>query len=96
MSQRIGPVAVLPPEGDPRLYGVSEGLLDAVAEETRRIIDECYREALRVLVDNRARLDAIVEQLLVNETLDEADVYAAAGIPPPKHADPAPAALAPA
>jgi cell division protease FtsH len=27
MSERIGPVAVLPPEGDPRMFGVSEGTL---------------------------------------------------------------------
>lgn len=29
---------------------------------------------------NRDRLDAIAEQLLIHETLDEPDVYAAAGI----------------
>jgi cell division protease FtsH len=86
MSDRIGPVTVLPEEGDPRMLGVSEGLLDAVGEEVRRIIDECYDEAVRLLRDNRDKLDRIVEQLLIHETLDEADVYAAAGIPRPVHA----------
>jgi cell division protease FtsH len=80
MSERVGPVAVLPPEGDPRMLGVSEGTLDAVAEEVRRLIDECYRKAMTLLRENRQRLDAIVEELLRHETLDEAAVYAAAGL----------------
>jgi cell division protease FtsH len=90
MSERIGPVSVLPREGDPRMMGVSDGLLDAVDDEVRRIIDECYAEAARQLHDNRDKLDAIVEQLLLHETLDEPDVYAAAGIARPER-EPAPA-----
>ena len=37
------------------------GLLDAVDEEVRRITDECYAEARRLLRENRAKLDAIVD-----------------------------------
>jgi cell division protease FtsH len=74
-------VSVLPAEGDPRMAGVSDALLDAVDEEVHRIADECLAEARRLLKENRGRLDAIVEQLLARETLDEAEVYAAAGIP---------------
>jgi len=83
MSERIGPVTVLPQEGDPRMEGVSEGMLDAVDEEVRRIIDECYTAATALLQDNRDKLDTIVQQLLIHETLDEPDVYAAAGITRP-------------
>ncbi|WP_251041306.1 hypothetical protein [Arthrobacter sp. ISL-30] len=46
MSERIGPVQVLPEEGDPRAMGVSEGMLDVLAEETRRLVDQCYERAL--------------------------------------------------
>ena len=81
MSPRIGPVSVFPPEGDPRMLGVSEGMLDLVAEEVRRLIDECYQQATRLLRENRDRLDAIAEALLTHETLDEAEVYEAAGMP---------------
>jgi cell division protease FtsH len=81
MSERIGPVSVFPPEGDPRMFGVSEGLLDAVAEEVRRLIDECHREATSLLTQNRRRLDGIAQALLDHETLDEAAAYAAAGLP---------------
>jgi cell division protease FtsH len=90
MSERLGPVSVLPPEGDPRMLGVSEGTLDVLAGEVRRMVDECYREAKALLTANRHRLDAIVEQLLAHETLDEAAVYAAAGLSPAT----APAAVA--
>jgi cell division protease FtsH len=88
MSERIGPVSVFPPEGDPRMFGVSEGTLDAVAEEVRRLVDESYSRAIALLKKNRRSLEAIVEQLLAHETLDEAAVYAAAGIerrPPDAH-----------
>ena len=81
MSERIGPVSVFPPEGDPRMLGVSEGMLDAVGEEVRRLVDECHRDATSLLTQNRGRLDAIAKGLLEHETLDEAAVYAAAGIP---------------
>ncbi len=83
MSERIGPLSVLPPEGDPRMAGISDGLLDAVDEEVRRITDECYAEARRLLRENRDKLDAIVVQLLERESLDEPEIYAAAGIPRP-------------
>jgi cell division protease FtsH len=83
MSERIGTLSVLPAEGDPRMAGISDGLLDAVDEEVRRITDECYAEARRLLRENRAKLDAIVVQLLAHESLDEPEIYAAAGIARP-------------
>jgi len=83
MSERIGRLSVLPAEGDPRMAGVSEEMLNTVDEEVRRITDECWQEARRLLAENRSKLDRIVEQLLAHETLDEAEVYAAAGIEHP-------------
>ena len=83
MSERIGTLSVLPAEGDPRMAGISDGLLDAVDEEVRRITEECYAEARRLLRENRDKLDAIVTQLLARESLDEPEIYAAAGIARP-------------
>jgi cell division protease FtsH len=97
MSERIGTLSVLPAEGDPRMAGVSEGLLDAVDDEVRRITDECYGEARRLLRENRGKLDAIVAELLARESLDEAEIYAVAGItrPPgsPRTPPPVPASV---
>jgi cell division protease FtsH len=84
MSERIGSVSVLPAEGNPRMAGTSDAMLNAVDEEVRRIVDECYAEARRLLKANRDKLDAIVKQLLIHETLDERGVYAAAGISRPE------------
>src|SRR3712207_8610140 len=47
-----------------------------IYEEVRRISEECYAEARRLLRENRDRLEAIVEQLLEHETLDEPEIYA--------------------
>jgi cell division protease FtsH len=91
MSERIGTLSVLPSEGDPRMAGISDGLLDAVDEEVRRITDECYAEARRLLREHRQKLDAIVTQLLAHESLDEPEIYEAAGIRRPRvTAQPAP------
>jgi cell division protease FtsH len=81
MSERVGTLSVLPAEGDPRMAGISDALLNVVDDEVRRLVDDCYSEARRLLRDNRHKLDAIVERLLASETLDEAEVYAAASIP---------------
>jgi len=65
------------------MAGVSDGLLDAVDEEIRRLTDEAYDQARQLLHDNRDKLDAIASELLTHETLDEPEVYAAAGIDRP-------------
>jgi cell division protease FtsH len=65
------------------MSGVAEETLNAVDQEARRLIDEAYQRAIALLSENRQRLDNIVVQLLEHETLDETDVYAAAGIPRP-------------
>ena len=80
MSERIGPVQVLPEEGDPRAAGVSEGMLDAVSEEVRALVDECYERARVVLRENQWRLESLVKQLLEKETLDEPEIYQAAHV----------------
>jgi cell division protease FtsH len=92
MSERVGRRSVLPSDGEPRMAGVSNGLLDTVDEEVRRITDECYMEARRLLRENRPKLDAIVAALLARESLDEAEIYAAGGLARPI-ARPAPAPL---
>src|SRR5690606_41194922 len=68
LFRSVGPVSVLPKEGDPRMAGVSDDMLSAVDEEVRRLIDECYAEARKLLRENRDRLDNIVAELLEHET----------------------------
>jgi cell division protease FtsH len=83
MSPAIGPVSVLPPpEQEPTFAGdgVGPAMKELVDAEIRRIIDECYAEAVDTLRSNRTRLDRLAAALLERETLDEDEAYAAAGV----------------
>ncbi|MCL1841602.1 MAG: ATP-dependent zinc metalloprotease FtsH [Propionibacteriaceae bacterium] len=84
MSEKVGPVYVLSDQIDPRTEGIAENTLDMVDEEVRRIIGECQQQAVQLLKDHRDQLEAIATALLEHETLDEDQVYAAAGIERPK------------
>ena len=88
MSEAVGLVAVLgtdsagswaPWSGD----GPSEKTRQLVDDEVRALTDTAYDEALELLHDHLDRLAALAQALLDRETLDEADAYAAAGIPRP-------------
>lgn len=83
MSQKVGPVTVLNDEVDPRQLGISDSTLASVDAEVRRIIGECHERAVTMLREHRAQLDAVATTLLAKETLDESEVYAAAGIERP-------------
>jgi cell division protease FtsH len=82
MSRAIGPVAVLPADGQsPLLPGVSETserTQQLVDEEVRRIVESAHEETTVSLTLHRANLDALVGALLAHETLDEAAAYSAA------------------
>jgi cell division protease FtsH len=84
MSAAVGPIAVIPRDGrSPLLLGadeVSEETQRLVDEEVRRLVDAAYEEVLQLLSDNRDKLDGLAQALLEHETLDEAEVYAAAGV----------------
>jgi cell division protease FtsH len=86
MSEAIGPMSVLPPDGDvPLAHGaVAESTRQLVDTEARRIVEECYGHALRRLGEHRDQLEALARALLERETLDEVDAYAAAGFQPPE------------
>ncbi|MFD0522849.1 ATP-dependent zinc metalloprotease FtsH [Paractinoplanes durhamensis] len=83
MSDAIGPVTVLPPPGQESplgLDGVAPATKELVDAEVRKIVDECYADALRLLREHRTQLNQLAGKLLQSETLDEDDAYAAAGI----------------
>ena len=86
MSEAIGPVSVLPgPADEPLLFPGQGGApsprtQEVLDTEVRRIIEECYVEAVRVLQANREKLTALATALLDRETLDEADAYRVAGV----------------
>jgi len=84
MSPRVGPLNITQP-GDGQAVPVDQlsdetrRLLD---EEERRIVEECHQEALRLLRENRPRLDALATALLAKDTLDEKEILEVTGITP--------------
>jgi cell division protease FtsH len=85
MSEAIGPVAVLPADGDgpflPGVGGASESTRRLLDEEVRRMIDAAHDEVTRLLREHREKLESLAQALLAHETLDALDAYAAAGLP---------------
>jgi cell division protease FtsH len=85
MSEAIGPVAVLPSDGQgPLLPGVSETSPEThriVDEEVRRVVEAAHDVVTRLLVEHREQLESLAQALLKAETLDAPAAYAAAGVP---------------
>jgi cell division protease FtsH len=84
MSKEIGPVAVLPSDGQgpllPGVSEVSESTHRLVDEEVRRIVEEAHTEVVKLLTEHRDKLDSLTARLLDRETLDEDAAYEAAGV----------------
>ncbi len=77
LTDELGPILYDDEEQDPfnRGYGqpskaMSEEVQRKIDAETRKIIDECYAKAYKMLEDNRDILDAMTEALLKYETID--------------------------
>jgi len=77
MSERLGPVT-LGRKAGPIFLGrdivedrnYSEAVANEIDREVRRIVEECYERAKRLLQENRHLLDAIANRLLEKETID--------------------------
>ncbi|HVH65527.1 MAG TPA: ATP-dependent zinc metalloprotease FtsH [Candidatus Acidoferrum sp.] len=82
MSPKVGPLNLVQP-GDGAFPGqqFSPETANLLDEEVRRIVDECHREGIRMLTENRERLDRLADAVLKKETLDEDEIYAATGLP---------------
>jgi cell division protease FtsH len=86
MSPAIGHVTVLSQDArGPFLPGAempSAETQQIVDQEVRRIVEESFAEVLDLLRSNRDKLEKLALALLDQETLDQADAYAIAGIDP--------------
>jgi cell division protease FtsH len=85
MSSTIGLVAVLPRDGAaPWGEPISPRTLELLDEEVRRTVEAAYADVVGLLTAERSRLDALVEALLAQETLDQIDAYRIAGLGEPE------------
>jgi cell division protease FtsH len=85
MSDRFGAVAVLPSESDgPLLPGADEPSPQTrwlVDQEVEQLVEAAHADVTRLLSEHREQLESLANALLLAETLDSADAYAAAGLP---------------
>ncbi len=86
MSREIGFVAVAPSESQgmllPGASETSERTQQIVDDEVRRIIETAHGEVTELLQANREKLESLAAALREDETLDEIEAYAAAGVAP--------------
>ena len=96
MSPAIGPIAVLPADGNGLLFPgaqeTSETTQRLIDDEVRRIVEASHKAVSELLGQHRSNLDRLVVALLEHETLDEPNAYEAAGLPrnPLVHSEDAP------
>jgi cell division protease FtsH len=98
MSEKIGVIAVGDREQEIFLgreiqqrREISERMSELVDAEVKRLIDDAYRLARRIIEENRAMLDQVATALLERETLDREDLeLLARGEPLPPRPAPAP------
>jgi cell division protease FtsH len=84
MSEKLGPVVLLPSDSQGPYPGASETSPQTewlIDEEVRRIVDDAHGEVTHLLAEHREQLEGLTHALLEAETLDAPDAYAAAGVP---------------
>src|SRR6202140_1124499 len=86
MSPKIGPINLKQPGDGAASEHFSEETARLLDEEVRRIVEECHREAVRLLNENRDRLDRLAAAVLKKDTLDQDEPADIAGISRPASA----------
>ncbi|WP_297310720.1 ATP-dependent zinc metalloprotease FtsH [Neptuniibacter sp.] len=81
LTDELGPLLYDEEESDPFNRGYGQGAKPLAEEtqrridsETRRIIDECYKKAEQILVDNRDILETMCQALMKYETIDSKQI----------------------
>ncbi|MGO2131578.1 MAG: ATP-dependent zinc metalloprotease FtsH [Halomonas sp.] len=77
LSEAMGPIMYDEDESHQFLGGPGQGgkmnsgeTTSRIDKEVRKIIDECYAQAEKILEENRDKLDAMAEALMLYETID--------------------------
>ncbi|MBL8681438.1 MAG: ATP-dependent zinc metalloprotease FtsH [Myxococcales bacterium] len=80
MSERLGLVSYDLPSDDDDFAGLrrshSEATAQIIDEEVRKLLDEGRAEAVRIVSENRAAVERMVEALMERETLDTEEMKA--------------------
>ena len=86
MSDVIGPLAVISENGPvpayPGFEEISPATRQLIDEEVRHLVEDAHEQVTQLLSANRERLDALAQALLEQETLEQDEAYAVAGVRP--------------
>jgi cell division protease FtsH len=85
MSEKLGPISFIAPQdaGLPPAFQhqpYSETTSELIDEEVRRIVEESHREADRLLVAHRDKLEALAQALLKSESLNAKEIREVTGL----------------
>ena len=85
MSDKLGPLSFVAPQDDGlppsfQRQPYSEATAELIDAEVRRIVEECHREADRLLAAHRDKLVALATALLKEESLDEKQILDVTGL----------------
>ena len=82
MAEELGQVVYSQNYGD---YNYSQRTAERIDEQVQKIMNECYERAVKLLKENREKLDLLATTLLEKETLYADEVYELLGIEPRVH-----------
>ena len=79
MSDKIGPMSINIERDPYQMQLLGNNIEDEIGKEVRRILEEAYVKAQRILIENRDKLDAIAKALLEKEKINEEDFNSICG-----------------
>ncbi len=80
MSEKLGPLVYEQNRMGEKSY--SEETARTIDDEMRSILDGCYKHVLKLLTENRDKLEVLANELLEKETLYAGEIYQLLGIEP--------------
>jgi cell division protease FtsH len=86
MSPRVGPLNLGEDQDQSQMMisqrPYSEATAEVIDSEVRRIVEECFDEALHLLSDNKEKLVTLTTALLREDSLNEEEILQVTGLPP--------------
>jgi cell division protease FtsH len=83
MSPLVGPLNYANDDNNAFQKPYSEATAKMIDDEVKRIADECFEDAGRLLKEHRNKLDDLAKALLEHDSLDEKEILAVTGLTPP-------------
>jgi cell division protease FtsH len=83
MSPLVGPLNYANDDNNAFQRPYSEATAKLIDDEVKRIADECFEDARRLLKEHRGKLDDLAKALLEHDSLDEKEILSVTGLTPP-------------